>query len=258
MTVSLSRAIALSSNGAVGSRPALLAAVSMVVAQLILTSPLPRRGPIRGTGRPGSGWLMDFATRARGLYSARSGRATAASAVEVTEFAAAWAAELRAGRSPGQALVAAVSEVGDPVVRAALRPASDSVGLGGDPATFLRHGASQPGCELLRPLAAAWEVGAGRGAGLADSVERMAEVGRSRLQHQREVAAHLAAPRATARLLAGLPLFGWLLGMALGARPLSFLLSTPPGWCVTLVGVSLELLGLRWTSALARRAEHPP
>ena len=67
-------------------------------------------------------------------------------------------------------MVAAVSEVGDPVVRAALRPASDSVGLGGDPATFLRHGASQPGCELLRPLAAAWEVGAGRGAGLADSV----------------------------------------------------------------------------------------
>jgi len=86
----------------------------------------------------------------------------------------------------------------------------------------------------------------------------MAAVGRGQLQHQQEVAAHLAAPRATARLLAGLPVFGWLLGLAMGARPLSFLLSTPPGWCVAVVGVVLELLGLRWTSALARRAEHPP
>ena len=247
----------LSSHGALGSRPALIAALLMVVAHLLLTSPVPLRGPTRETCGSGTRWVIAFAGRARALFSTRSGRATAASAVAVTEFAEAWAAELRAGRSTGQALVAAISEVDDPVVRAALRPVSDSVGLGGDPAPFLRQGAVHPGCELLRPLAAAWEVGAGRGAGLAESVDRMAAAGRNRLQHQQEVAAHLAAPRATARMLAGLPVFGWLLGMAVGARPLSFLLSTPPGWCVALVGVSLELLGLRWTSALAVRAEHP-
>jgi len=252
MTISVSSQLSLT------SRPALFAAVSMVVAQWVLTSPAPRRVPVRRTGASGRRWVTALAGRTLGLYSARSGRSTVASAVAVTEFAQAWAAELRAGRSPGHALVAAVNEVVDPVACAALRPAASSVGLGGDPAVFLRQGASQPGCELLRPLAAAWEVGAGRGAGLAESVDRMAAVGRGQLQHQQEVAAHLAAPRATARLLAGLPVFGWLLGMALGARPLSFLLSTPPGWCVAVVGVALELLGLRWTSALARRAEHPP
>ena len=173
----------------------------------------------------------------------------------VTEFATAWAAELRAGRPPGPALVAAVDAVSDPVATTALRPVAAAVRLGGDPVAALQLGAEQPGCALLRPLAAAWSLGARRGVRLADAVERMSEVGRAELLHQGEVAAHLAAPRATARLLAGLPVFGWFLGAALGARPLDFLVSTPTGWAVAGCGLALELSGLRWTAALARRAE---
>jgi tight adherence protein B len=61
----------------------------------------------------------------------------------------------------------------------------------------------------------------------------------------------LAGARSSARILAALPLFGTALGYSLGADPLSFLTSTPPGWLCLTAGLALTALGLHWTTRLA-------
>jgi tight adherence protein B len=69
------------------------------------------------------------------------------------------------------------------------------------------------------------------------------------------VASALAAPRATARLLALLPAVAVLMGTGLGARPLDVLLGTPVGGLLLVAGLSLTAVGVAWTDRLASRAE---
>ena len=71
--------------------------------------------------------------------------------------------------------------------------------------------------------------------------------------HRHDIAAQLAGPRATARLLAVLPLLGILMGAGLGMHPLSFLLGGPPGLACLTAGVALDGLGLWWTRRMAAR-----
>ena len=71
---------------------------------------------------------------------------------------------------------------------------------------------------------------------------------------RRAVEAELAGPRATAGLLAVLPLGGLLLAAGLGADPVHQLLHTPLGAACAVLGVGLDLLGLAWTARLVRRA----
>lgn len=59
--------------------------------------------------------------------------------------------------------------------------------------------------------------------------------------------AAFAGPRATARLLAWLPLGGVVLGLALGARPDEVLLDGRGGTALTAVAVLLVAAGRRWT-----------
>jgi tight adherence protein B len=63
-------------------------------------------------------------------------------------------------------------------------------------------------------------------------------------QLNREMAAALAAPRATTVLLAGLPLLGLGMGQAIGAHPFQFLLYQPFGWAVLLGAAVLDAVGL--------------
>jgi len=56
-------------------------------------------------------------------------------------------------------------------------------------------------------------------------------------------------------MLAGLPIIGVLLGMALGGEPLQWLLGTSAGWLCLVVGAGLTLLGLAWTGRIASRVE---
>ncbi len=67
----------------------------------------------------------------------------------------------------------------------------------------------------------------------------------------------LAGPRSTARILAGLPLLGLVLGAGLGADPLGS--ATDGGWgtASVLAGLLLLVAGRRWTSALVAAAEAP-
>ena len=71
------------------------------------------------------------------------------------------------------------------------------------------------------------------------------------------MAAQLAGPRATAVLLALLPVFGLAMGNALGADPLAVLVGTPVGRGCLVLGLLLEVAGLLWTARITRRAEPP-
>lgn len=68
----------------------------------------------------------------------------------------------------------------------------------------------------------------------------------------REVA--LAGPQTSARMLAVLPIFGLLLGFALGADPLGFLFTTPLGHLTLAAGVAFEAVGVVWTHRMVARA----
>ena len=97
----------------------------------------------------------------------------------------------------------------------------------------------------------------GVGAGLAAACDRLAESLAADEALRREVAAALAAPRATARLLAGLPLVGLALGAGLGAHPLRFLLGSGLGRACLLAAAVLDVAGLAWTRRLAAGAQPP-
>jgi tight adherence protein B len=63
----------------------------------------------------------------------------------------------------------------------------------------------------------------------------------------------MAGARATAAILAGLPLLGVLLGQLIGARPLNFLLSGQVGGWLLVVGSTLACAGLLWSDRITVR-----
>jgi tight adherence protein B len=175
----------------------------------------------------------------------------------VVELAVALSGELRGGQSPTAAFAHSAHALDDgDGLHAVLAPAVVAAAMGGDISTLLKSAANTtPGAEGLRRLAACWQVSAPRGAGLAAAVERVADGLRHDEGVRREVTAQLAAPRATARLLAALPVFGVVLGTWLGADPLLVLLGTPWGWCLLGMAGFLVVTGVLWTDRLAASVE---
>ncbi len=177
--------------------------------------------------------------------------------------------ELRAGRTPAHALAAAAELASGPS-REALCSAAAAAQLGGDVAAALSSGsagnrqlAGGRGSagrettavpELLRALAACWTVCSVSGSGLAAAVDRLEEGLRAEQARRRAVDAELAGPRATAGMLAVLPLAGMLLATGLGADPVAMLLHTPLGLVCLSGGLLLDALGLWWTARLVARA----
>lgn len=101
-------------------------------------------------------------------------------------------------------------------------------------------------------VAAAAHVADRTGAPLADLLDRL-EVDLRGLERVRlTAAAHAAGTRATAALLAALPLAGIGVGYGMGADPVHVLLHTRPGAGCVAVAVLLQLAGLGWTGRLSR------
>lgn len=167
------------------------------------------------------------------------------------------AALLNAGLAPAatwHALRAAADDAGEPFAAAARVAAA-----GGSPAPVLRAGGGPTLCvSAARSTAAAWEVCERTGAPLALVLGRLARVLRDDAHSRaaREIA--LAGPRATARVLATLPVLGVALGTAMGADPVAVLLATGPGRACAAAGGSLAVVGWWWTAVLVRRAEAAP
>lgn len=191
------------------------------------------------------------ALRRRVGVAIRRARGKSARRNAAVELITALAAELRSGQAPTTALARASAS--NP-----LRLASRSVRiaqLGGDvPAALIAEAAAED-LPTLKLLAAVWRVSEGSGAGLARACDRLA-VSASQAQRIRsELTAQLAGPRATAKVLATLPLFGILMGNALGAQPLAWLFTVPVGIPVLIAGVALETMGLVWIGRLTKQVE---
>ncbi|GAA4589736.1 hypothetical protein GCM10023194_44740 [Planotetraspora phitsanulokensis] len=170
------------------------------------------------------------------------------------ELCEAVAAELAAGKQAGEALVRAVAAV-TVSDAAALLPVAAAARDGGDVPAALTGAASVPGGEGLLRLAACWRVSASAGGDLMALVERLAMSLRAAESHRQDVTAQLAGPRATARMLAGLPLLGLLMAAGLGMSPVSFLLGSPAGVGCLVLGLALDATGVWWTGRLVARAQ---
>ncbi|WP_431783904.1 type II secretion system F family protein [Streptomyces chumphonensis] len=172
----------------------------------------------------------------------------------VIELCAALAAEVRAGRQPEQALPTVI-EIGGAALGGPGADVLAAVRFGGDVPAALRRAAELPGAGGLAGVAACWRVAVDGGAGLADGLDRVAGALRAERDQREELRAQLAGPRATAVTLALLPVFGVLLGTAMGAKPLHFLLHSPAGWALLTGAVLLECAGLAWTRRIVQVAE---
>ncbi|WP_157559020.1 type II secretion system F family protein [Nocardioides sp. Soil774] len=221
------------------------AAVAAALAVVLWMSPgaavVAREGPRRRAWR--TGW-------AAGPWARR--RRTASTQAAVLEVCDLLAADLAVGRPPGTAL--AVASQRWPPLSAAVEAAR----LGADvPEALRRLAAEEPGATDLLWVAGAWQVAQDSGHGLAAALERTGRGLRARRRTRRLVDSELASARATARLVACLPLAVLLMGSGAGSDPWAFLLTTAVGLACLCLGLGLLALGLWWIERLAERAAAP-
>jgi tight adherence protein B len=186
------------------------------------------------------------------VLTGRRRRATAADRAVVLEVCDLLASELAAGRPPGAALATAGERW------PALAPVVEAFRLGADVPSALRAVASErPGAGDLGWVAGAWQVAHESGHGLASALERTSRGLRARRRTRRLIDSELASARATARLVACLPVGVLLMGSGAGSDPWGFLLGTPVGGACLSAGLGLIGLGLWWIERLAERAAGP-
>ncbi|MCF8539654.1 MAG: hypothetical protein K9G12_05185 [Candidatus Nanopelagicales bacterium] len=157
------------------------------------------------------------------------------------------AAELRSGCPPVRAIAITA---GEPPAWPAARAVAEQ--HGDVTAALVTDSVDNP---ELRALCACWRVGVNSGSGLATSISRLAHSLNQAQVTRHQLAAELAGPRATSRMLALLPLVGIGLGYLLGASPLTWLLTEPVGWVTLCIGVGLTALGVWWTSRITAQVE---
>jgi tight adherence protein B len=183
----------------------------------------------------------------RSWLSARVGRGGDARLRSLADGLGALAADLRSGRSLEAATGAAAAACADDacgrdLTRALRAPAS----LAGSQDPVL--------ADALPRIAAAVRLSGRTGCSLAAIAGAVEDDLRARHRMRLELRAATAAPRASAALLAGLPVLGLAMGHGIGADPWGVLTGTGVGQVLLVAGVGLEAVGLAWSRRLIARA----
>lgn len=181
-----------------------------------------------------------------GVQRIRGGRVRTQRRATSLHILGGFGAELAAGHAPQTALARALYP-GNGWPRTAA-----ACSWGGDiPQALAQDGSEHPAA--LR-LAACWRVSERTGAPLVQVVQRLAAAERDMDEARVHMHSALAGPRATARMLALLPVIGVGLGFVMGVNPLGWFLSTVWGMTVLAVGVALVGIGIWWTNRIVARA----
>jgi tight adherence protein B len=187
-------------------------------------------------GLAGRAW--DQRRRAAHEHEARTALAEALGAL---------AAELRSGRPLEAAAGTAAGLGGDGGCGSALVAAVCA------PTSTVPAAEGPVGRELAR-ISGAVALSRRTGCSLAAVLAAVEDDLRSGIRQAADLRSATAGPRASAVLLAGLPLLGVVMGSGVGAQPWHVLTATGTGNVLLVAGVGLELAGIAWSARLVRRA----
>jgi tight adherence protein B len=142
------------------------------------------------------------------------------------------------------AALAADLRAGLPPVEAGRRGSVD------DDRATAGHRDAAPADRTAHLTSSVWRLAERTGAPAADLVERIEADARAADRAAAAAAAQAAGAQATALLLAGLPVGGIGLGIAIGADPVRVLLHTPIGAACAVAAVLLQCGGMLWADRL--------
>lgn len=158
--------------------------------------------------------------------------------------------ELRVGAHPVAAFEAAADDI-DGQIATALRSVAARARLGADVAAGLYDAAR--GSDLSSQwdrIAVCWHLAATHGLSIATLMQTAQRDITERQRFSSRVRAGMAGARATAAVLAALPVLGTGLGQVIGASPVRFLFADGAGGWLLLTGVTLSCAGLLWSDRI--------
>jgi tight adherence protein B len=162
--------------------------------------------------------------------------------------------ELRVGAHPATAFAVAAQETAGPVA-GACRAVAARARLGADVAAGLRGvGETSVLQAHWERLAVCWQLAADHGLAMAALMQAAQRDIAERQRFSSQVRSAMAGARATAAILASLPVLSVVMGQLIGARPMAFLLGGRLGGCLLVVGLMLVCGGLLWSDRITDKA----
>ncbi len=162
--------------------------------------------------------------------------------------------ELRVGAHPAQAFAVAADETAGPVADSC-RAVAARARLGADVTAGLSGVAETSTLPAQWDrLAVCWQLASQHGLAMSTLMRAAQRDIAERQRFSEQVTSAMAGARATAAILAGLPVLSVALGQLIGADPVAFLLAGHAGGWLLLVGVTLVCSGLLWSDRITDRA----
>lgn len=162
--------------------------------------------------------------------------------------------ELRVGAHPARAFAVAAEETAGPVADSC-RAVAARARLGADVTAGLRSVAETSALPAQWDrLAVCWQLACEHGLGMSTLMRAAQRDIAERQRFSGQVMSAMAGSRATAAILASLPVLSVMLGQLIGADPVAFLLGGRAGGWLLVVGVTLVCGGLLWSDRITDRA----
>ena len=189
----------------------------------------------------------------RAVRRRRAERAADAHTADLLTALSVMIAELEVGAPPPRACAVAAEEVrrrrgADAEIARGLAAMAGRAELGG------RVWASEPAASSSvmswERIGVAWQTSDSYGLPMVELMRSLRSDVLSRRQFHDRTRAGMAGPRATATVLAGLPILGIALGQGIGAHPLTVLFSPGLGGILFVVGTGLAAAGLLWSQRI--------